>query len=189
MKIESPEELLVNIAAVLEKLKIRYFVTGGFAVSVWGRPRATFDIDIVIQLIERQVNDLIKALRALSKASYIDEDMARQAIKSKREFNFIDASTGLKIDFIVGPDDEFTRLKFQRRKSKTISGQKVYFISPEDLILSKLLWYQESLSSRQLEDVESIIKISGENLDWHYLEQWARQLEVWGTLRGLREKM
>src|SRR3989338_4119432 len=68
--------------------------------------------------------------------------MARQAIKSKREFNFIDASTGLKIDFIVGPDDEFTRLKFQRRKSKTISGQKVYFISPEDLILSKLLWYQ-----------------------------------------------
>lgn len=38
------EKLLIKIAEILEKLSVDYFVTGGFAVSVWGRPRATFDI-------------------------------------------------------------------------------------------------------------------------------------------------
>jgi len=46
------EKFLIKIVQILENLKIDYFVTGGLAVSVWGRPRATFDIDIVIKLIE-----------------------------------------------------------------------------------------------------------------------------------------
>lgn len=184
-----PEKLLVKIAEILERLKIKYFVTGGFAVSVWGRPRATFDIDIVIQVMESQISPLTKALRLVSKLNYIDEEMAHKAVKSKREFNFIDSASGLKIDFIVGPDDEFSRLKFKRSHSKTIDGQKVYFISPEDLILSKLLWHKESLSTRQLEDVESVMRISGENLDWSYLEQWAGRLEVLEVLRKLRGKI
>ena len=37
-----PGKLLVKIARILDELGIEYFVTGGFAVSVWGRPRATF---------------------------------------------------------------------------------------------------------------------------------------------------
>lgn len=185
----SPEELLVKIAEILEKLKIRYFVTGGFAVSVWGRPRATFDIDIVIQVLESQINSLTKALRLVSKLNYVDEEMAKKAIQSKREFNFIDSASGLKIDFIVGSDDEFSLLKFERSQPKTVDGQQVYFISPEDLILSKLLWHKESLSTRQLEDVESIMKISGEKLDWGYLEKWASHLGVLEALRKLRGKI
>ncbi|OGD65866.1 hypothetical protein A3F08_00040 [Candidatus Berkelbacteria bacterium RIFCSPHIGHO2_12_FULL_36_9] len=61
---------------------------------------------------------------------------------------------------------------------KTVLGKKIYFSSPEDLILSKLLWYQESKFSRQVEDVESIIRISGRILDKKYLHKWAKKIKV-----------
>lgn len=44
-------QLIIKIAKILEKLNIQYAVTGGYAVSVLGRPRATFDIDIVIESV------------------------------------------------------------------------------------------------------------------------------------------
>jgi len=60
METTSHEKLLVQIASILERFDIEYLVTGGFAVSVWGRPRATFDIDIVIKLGEPKVALLAK---------------------------------------------------------------------------------------------------------------------------------
>jgi len=76
-EIINPGKLLVKVAPILDQLGIAYFVTGGFAVSVWGRPRATFDVDIVVQLVEPQMASLAKALRRISEAGYVDEDTAR----------------------------------------------------------------------------------------------------------------
>ena len=42
------EGLLIKIADTLKDLKVPYIITGGMAVSVWGRPRYTADIDIVV---------------------------------------------------------------------------------------------------------------------------------------------
>jgi len=172
----NPEKLLLKIVPILDKLKIDYFITGGFAVSVWGRPRATFDIDIVVKLIEPNIKPLAKLLKQVSKAGYIDEDVARKAVRQKREFNFIDSDTGLKVDFWVEKDNLETKTQFNRRIAKKINNQKVYFISPEDLILNKLKWYKQTDSDRHLEDVESIFKISGEKLDKNYLKQQAERL-------------
>ena len=187
MPIEQPEQLLVKIASILEKLRIIYFITGGFAVSVWGRPRATFDIDIVIQLAGRDLPRLARALRLLSKGGYLDEETARRAAeKGKGSFNFIHPESGIKVDFFVERDSAFARSQFKRRVPKIIDGQKIYFASPEDLILAKLKWWKESGSSRQLEDVESILKISGDKLDKEYLEKWARELGCMGALKKLK---
>ncbi len=169
---------MVKIARILDELGIEYFVTGGFAVSVWGRPRATFDVDIVIQLIEPKIFPLAKALRRIAEAGYIDEDTAREAVKTSGEFNFIDPTTGVKADFWVVKKTQLGQLEFERRVAKKISGQEVYFISPEDLILNKLCWYQQSESSRHLEDAESIFKISGNKLDKKYLKIWADRLDI-----------
>ena len=182
MGIEDPEKLLIKIAAILQELRIAYFVTGGFAVSVWGRPRATFDIDIVIRLFEPQLNSLAQALQALSEAGYLDYETAKQSIrKGKGSFNFIHSESGLRVDFFIEDWNELTQEQFKRRKAKSINRQKIYFISPEDLILSKLVWHKGSGSSRQLEDVESVIKISGKRLDRKYLIEWARKITVLNT--------
>lgn len=185
METINPQNLLVKIAAILERLNINYCVTGGIAVSVWGRPRATFDIDVVIEILERQVSLLAKALRKISEITYIDENMAKKAILNYGEFNFIDGKTGFKVDFWVKKDNELSKLQFKRKEVKIISGQRVYFISPEDLILSKLDWYKKSESTRQLEDIESVLKISGKILDKKYLNSWAKKLGFFEILKSI----
>ena len=172
------QKLLVKIAKILNKLRIPYVITGGYAVSIWGRPRSTFDIDAVIELTESRIDVLAKALRDISEMSYIDESMMKNAVARRGEFNFIHADSGIKVDFWVLKDDSFDIFRIKRRVPKRILGEKVYFISPEDLILSKLEWYQKSQSTRHLEDIESIFKISGKKLDMKYLKKWARKLGV-----------
>ena len=63
-----PRRLLVRIAKILERLKIPYIITGGIAVLVWGRPRFTADIDIVVEIDYRDIRRLESALRELSAA-------------------------------------------------------------------------------------------------------------------------
>lgn len=173
-----PRHLLLKVVRILDQFDIPYVVTGGIAVFVWGRPRFTDDIDIVVELKAEKVDQLAKELLKVSKASYADANMMRDALRHQGEFNFIDGTTGVKVDFWIPKEDELNRNRFARRVTKKILGENVSFISPEDLILAKLRWQQISPSSKQLEDVESIFKISGDKLDREYLAKWVEKLGV-----------
>lgn len=171
-----PRKLLTAVAKRLAKLRIPYFVTGGMAVLIWGRPRFTADIDIVIQLVEPKVKALLKALQAIAKKGYVDETTAREALHRKGKLNFIDPETGVKVDFWIARNDEFLQMQLKRRRHRKVNGETVYFISPEDLILNKIIWYTSASSSGHLEDIESIFKISGDTLDLVYLKKWIKKL-------------
>lgn len=173
--------LLLKIAEILDKSKIPYAITGGMAVSVWGRTRYTADIDIVVELLEKNINLLAKELLNVDKDVYASEEAMREALERKGEFNFIHPQSQLKVDFWVVKDN-FNKQEIKRAITKEIDGKKVSFISPEDLILSKLLWYQMSESTRQLEDIESVLKIS--KVDMDYIKETA---EKQGTLKTLNE--
>ena len=188
METITPEKLLLRVTPILSELEIDYYITGGFAVSVWGRPRATFDIDIVIKLVEPEVKSLAKALREISKYGYINEDADHEAIKNRGEFNFIDPETGLKVDFWIERGDARSKLEFERKVKKIIEGKEIYFISPEDLILNKLNWYKQDKSSRHIEDVESILKISGQKRNKEYLIYWVNKLGFQEILSKLQKQ-
>ena len=175
------EDLLIKIAGILEKLKIPYIITGGMAVSIWGRTRYTADIDIVVELLEKNIDLLAKELLSVDKDVYVSEDAMREAFERKGEFNFIHPQSRLKVDFWIVKND-FNKQEIKRAIIKKIDGQKVNFVSPEDLILSKLLWYQMSESTRQLEDIESVLKISKVDID--YIKNMAKKQ---GTIEILEE--
>lgn len=179
MKPSDPHQLLVALVKILDRLKIPYMVTGGIAVLMWGRIRLTADIDVVIKLKQNKIAVLRKALLFLGKHIYLDADAMQEALKSYGEFNLIHADSGLKVDFwILNDRDPFDASRFKRRIYKSKSGLRLAFIAPEDLILSKLKWYRESGSIRQLEDVESILQISGKDLNIAYLKKWAQKIGV-----------
>lgn len=179
-----PRRLLAGIAKILNRMKIPYFVTGGMAVLVWGRPRFTADVDMVIQLKYENITNLKNALSAFRKNGYIDSEAMKEAVRNKGEFNFIDIESGTKFDFwILKEPDEFALEQIKRKISKKIFNEKVNFISPEDLILNKLNWHQKSESSRHLEDVESVFKISGNKLDKNYLKKQAAKLKITELLK------
>jgi hypothetical protein len=181
----APEELLAKIVEILEELKIPYAITGGFAVSVWGRPRSTNDIDIIVEMAEKNVKPLVSEINILKKDIYADEDMVRDATERKSEFNFIDPDMGVKVDFFVLADNPYNKLKIKRAVLQDVFGvTKAYFVSPEDLILSKLLWSKESSSWKQREDVKTVLNNSKIKLDFKYINNWA---EKQGTVEILEE--
>jgi len=176
---EDFQKLLTKIGGILNKLKIHYYVTGGYAISVWGRPRSTFDIDVIIKLPESQIGILTKKLRGISEINYIEKEDMENAVAKKGEFNFIHGNSGIKVDFWIWKEnDDFEISAMKRRVAKKILDEKIYFISAEDLILSKLIWHKKTETSRHLEDAESIIKISGKKLDKKYLTKWAKKLGI-----------
>lgn len=187
METIDPTELLIKIAPILDDLEINYVITGGMALSVWGRVRSTADIDIIVQLEEPEVIFLKAALKKISEMGYMDEDGAYEAIRCEGEFNFIDPVTGVKVDFFIAKKDLWTKLTFGRKVVKVMDGQKINFLSPEDIILSKLLWYKMSDSALQLEDVKSVLK-KQKNLDFDYLKKWSITQSTDEILESLLEK-
>ncbi len=176
------ENLLTKISDILENLKIPYIITGGMAVSVWGRPRYTADIDIVVEIIPQNINSLAKNLLSVDKDVYVSEDAIKEALKNEGEFNFIHPQSGLKVDFWVVKDN-FEKSKIERGIYKKIDNKKIHFISPEDLILSKLDWYKLTNSTRQLEDIKSVLKIS--KVDLKYIKNWAKKRSTISILEDI----
>lgn len=173
----TPEELLLKIAKILDDLKIPYAITGGFAVAVWGKPRFTADIDVIVEFVPQNIKSLAKALLSIDKDVYVSEEAMWDALERKSEFNFIHPQTGLKVDFWVrnSKADIYGKLKLDRAVAKKVDKQKIFFVSPEDLILSKLTWYKESESSKHLEDIKTILDNQKLKLNLNYIKNWAKK--------------
>jgi len=98
-------------------------------------------------------------------------------------FNLIHFETLFKVDIFILKHRSFDLQAFARRVQKTVSedtSQKLFFATPEDIILHKLEWYKEGgkVSDRQWNDVIGILKIQGLQLDIPYINQWAKELSV-----------
>ena len=176
------EDLLIKIAKILDELKIPYVITGGMAVSIWGRPRFTADIDIVVELVGKNIPLLAKELLDVDKDVYVSEEAMLDALKNKGEFNFIHPQSRLKVDFWVIKDN-YNKQEIKRGISKNILGYKINFVSPENLILSKLLWYKETNSEKQLEDIKSVFRLT--KIDSKYIKDWAEKQETIDILENI----
>ena len=76
---------------------------------------------------------------------------------------------------VVRKETEYRRAEFARRRAVSVAGQRVFIVSPEDLILSKLDWAKESRSQMQLDDVRNLLR-SVQGLDTEYLSRWVDRL-------------
>src|SRR3989304_5258952 len=125
-----PYELLGHIVEILERLQIPYIVTGSIASMAYGEPRLTNDIDIVADVEEKHISGLLEAFPP--NEFYISEDMIRDAIRRKSQFNIIHPASGLKIDIIIDGKHGNISLCFCMLQSQDLS--KIYSLT--DALLS-----------------------------------------------------
>lgn len=176
--IAGQRDLIKVFSKLLDKYKIDYLLTGSLAVSYYGYPRATHDIDFVLEISSKDSGKFLKLTKDLGESFLVDRDLIKEAIAKSSQFNLYHLETGVKIDFWISGKNEFEQGKLKRKKKILFDKQKINLISPEDLLLTKLLWCKRIRSERHLRDCVGILKVQGKQLEEGYLNFWAKRLKV-----------
>ncbi len=165
-------EVLKDVAQRLERETIDYMLTGSVAMNYYAEPRMTRDIDLVIAL---GPGDARRVRLLFEPDYYVPDDDLDRALKTAGMFNLVHMESVVKVDIIVRKDEPYRRGEFARRMPVELPGFRVWIVSKEDLILSKLCWAKDSRSELQLRDVRNLLASGAEE---SYLRQWAGQLGV-----------
>jgi hypothetical protein len=100
----------------------------------------------------------------------------------------IHPESGNKIDVMIAGNDAWGRSQLaRRRRVPLLSALEGVAAAPEDVIISKMLYYQEGGSEKHLRDITGILKISREKIDRQYVAKWAGELgltEIWESVLG-----
>jgi len=174
----SQEELLKSITSFLDKHDIPYMITGAWSVIYYGRPRASHDIDFVVELHKEKIKMTLAFFKELSGDYLISVDDIEEAVEKKGQFNVLHLPTALKLDFWLLTDDLFDKSRFSRRKKVKVLEQPMWIASAEDTILQKLKWYSEAKIEKHLIDAAFVYQVQESNLDKKYLQNWVDKLNV-----------
>lgn len=178
-------KLLKKVLSVLDENGIDYMLTGSIVSSLQGEPRATHDIDIVVNIQQKSVQKFIAAFP--SPKYYLTESSINEAIQNKGMFNLLDTTEGDKVDFWLLTNEPFDQSRFARKYKETAIGLQMKISSPEDTILAKLRWAKLSGGSeKQLTDALRVYEVQYAKLDSQYIESWAKALDVvplWNELK------
>jgi len=180
---KKPLDIAGFLRLVIEALNaagVEYLIGGAIAEWAWGEPRATQDLDLVVNIPVKSVNNLSKELKKrdmLIPAEIILDNILED--RADLPINAIHMYSGLKADlYPLREGDELRQSAFQRRERVDYGPPigKVYIHSPEDLILYKLIYFGFSQQSKHSRDIAAILRAKKNDLDMDYIEQWATRL-------------
>ena len=175
------------VIEVLENLGIPYMVVGGFAAIFYGEPRLTIDVDIVVDMEPEHIKPLVAAFPVPD--YYVSEEGIRDSLQRGYPFNVIQPATGAKVDLVPLPRDPFTRSAFQRRQRLEFdeAGRSATFITPEDIIVAKLIAHRETGSDKHLRDARGVLVMQWGELDLEVIRRGARTNGVLEQFEALLE--
>lgn len=173
---QGQRDLLLIIAKTLNAHLISYLLSGSIASSYWGQPRATHDIDFVVEVGREKLTRLGNAIKKLGRGfALAAKDL--EIVSVPQMINVFHEGTGIKIDFWITDSKDFY-LKYTRRRFMTIDRMRISLIAPEDLMLTKLSWCKELRSERHMQDCIGIWNVQKGKLDEGYLHKRAEELDV-----------
>lgn len=179
------DDVVATVLDRLEQLGIEHMLVGSYASNAYGRPRGSFDADIVVQA---GPGDAPRLFDAFSADFVVDLDVMTRDLKAGMMFNLIPKSGVFKVDLIPLRKSDFAIEEFRRRRRVQALGRSIWMASPEDTLLAKLAWYRKGgeVSERQIEDARDVYAVQKGTLDEGYLDRWADALEVRKELDRIR---
>lgn len=149
-------EWLFEFIEPLEQADIPYSIVGSVASSVYGEPRATNDLDLVIQVGTGDVDRLHSAFSAdrfyVPPKEVIRTELGRG---NGAHLNVISEMSMTKADLYPLPSSQASW--FVRRRRETIDGRALWFAAPEVVALNKLLFYREGGGERHVRDIRAML--------------------------------
>lgn len=191
--------LFLDIVHTLERIGAPYMIIGGFAATMYGITRTTFDIDIVVDLREAHIQALAAAYP--SPRYYADPEQMRSSIRMGISFNIIDGKRGEKADLSPLTRDSRYRPAFGRRIRYEIKwpGEAAFMAwcaRPDDVIYGKFLAWDEGRSRKHEADIYDMLVFQyleadpmlANTFDEAYLDAQAQALgpdvaELWQSIK------
>lgn len=166
---------LTIITSVLKRCKIPFVLIGGITTSIWGRPRATYDIDGLIIMDFRRLPELLKKLE---NKGFLHNK--KQPVKQIAQLPFLTVKyKGIYVDLFLATSPHQKETIKRAREISIADGLKIRVAAPENLIIIKLL----SGRTSDIEDVREILHEQKDTLNRKYLIRWAKGLGVHSTLQ------
>lgn len=169
----------------LDRAGIPYAIVGSVASSIYGEPRATNDVDMLIMIRPEDVPSLVAAFPEeefdLAPADAIREELRRP---SGAHLNVIAQDVMMKADLYPSPRHDEDWLT--RRRKSTIAGRVVWIAAPETVVLHKLLFLREDGGERHVRDIRGMLR-GTDDMDRQWLEQQIARLDLadeWHRVRS-----
>lgn len=184
--------LIHNFIAPLNRTDIPYVVTGSVAAIIYGEPRITHDIDLVIRLTPGIITDLLQAFHESDYYCPPPEAIRTELARETRgHFNIIHLASGYKADFYPLGNDQLHHWALKNRLEFTLHELKLWLAPPEYVIIRKLEYYREGKSEKHLHDIKNILDISRHSLDFSFLENTIKELNLthyWQQTRNMEQQ-
>ena len=164
-------EILAALEAAFRLERARWYLFGAQAVILWGAPRTSVDIDVTVEVDFDRLPQLIERLGErgfeLRIRTGVDDFVARA-----RVLPFLHRPSGTPVDVVLaGPG--FEELFLTRAVPVTIGGLAIPVISPEDLVVTKVL----AGRPKDVEDVRGILAERAAEMDLSHIREMLRLLE------------
>ncbi len=183
--IEELADMARKIGDVLARYGIRFFITGGVVAAYYGEYRNTQDIDIVAEI--NACGTLDGLFDELARRFLISRPAFKDALRRRSMFQLLDTEKVIRAAVYV---TNSCANRFDRTvPTEPVPGIVLPFPSPEDAILSKLVWIKMG-SDRSKRDVVAMLRVQRDRLDMDYLDRTAGELsvtEILGALRTIAE--
>ncbi len=181
-------ELFLLFTGPLDGAGLKYMVTGSVASSVYGEPRLTNGIDIVLELDRARAAEF-SALYPMEEFYCPPEEvLAVEAARTRRgRFNLIHHGTGYKADIYPHGEDPLHAWGLSRRRRVELGDEgSLWLAPPEYVIIRKLEFHREGGSAKHLADVRGVLEVSGESIDTASIDDWVERLGLGDQWDGLR---
>lgn len=186
-----PTDLIAVFAPPLIASGIEWMVAGGVAAIVYGEPRFTQDLDIVVSLLPSRAREV--AAQFPESAFYcppeavIAEEASRDAFG---HFNLLHLETDARADVYLAGRDLLARQGLDAKRSIILSGLTIPLAPPEYVILHKLRFRQQGASERHLRDIRAMLRVLGDSIDVTTLRSDAAAMGLqveWDAMERLTE--
>ncbi len=169
---------------------IRYMITGAVASIVYGEPRLTHDIDLVLELDD---DSALKLVEVFPLEEFYCPPLEILKIEVKRSlrghFNLIHHETGFKADVYIMGEDRLHHWGMSSRRQFEIGGEMIWFAPPEYVILRKLEFFREGGSKKHLNDIAGMIEVSSEQIDLEELQSKVEDYALEKEWQRVQERM
>lgn len=150
-------ELLQDLAAGMAECRVPWYLFGAQAAIIWGSPRLSADADVTAYVEPAEVDAFIAAMRRHGFDLVISDS---DFVERTRVLPFIHGKTRMPLDVVLagrGLEEDF----LGRAISVDVQGTPIPVITPEDLIVTKVL----AGRPKDIEDIRAVIHERRASLD------------------------